>query len=397
MATSARRGAPARTATRGAGRAAAPTIRTGYSGASGLARAKQELEEGDARRDARKAAGFMPFRFFCVPGETRQIVVVDDELQFFRFEHALQDKRSGKYDNFVPCIREHMDCPACSVDSREPYFAMYLTIIDLTPYEARNGDTVEWSKKLLVVKPMQQKKFIRLFEQHGTMRGMILDMTRDGDKDAVIGNDIAFIDFMEEDELAEYETEYVDKENKAHEIIGHEAFDYDVLFPEMTEQQIAALSGGKSGTALGSRERTRRDLDDQGDGGGRTGGRAAAPGRTAGRRAPPADDAQVTRRPARGRVQEEGDYADDQGADDGADQDAQDTQPARRSPTRGRAAAPEREDPPQRTGRTVARRVNTRDDQGADDGVDAADSPPARRAPATDSMASRRAGLRRSR
>lgn len=400
MATAARRGAAPATAApaRGArtARASAPTIRTGYSGAVGLARAKQEMEANEAKREARKAAGFMPFRFFVTPGETRTVIIVDAEPTFFRFEHALLNRTSGKYDNFVPCVSEHADCAACRADQREPYFAMYLTVIDCTEYTNRDGEVIPWSKKLLVIKPMQQKKYIRLFEQHGTLRGAVLELTRDGDKDAAIGNDVQFIEFADEDEMLDYETVYVDRENKETEIIGHEAFDYLHLFPELTEQQIAALAGVRMEPAVGSRAGNRRAMDEE-QPQGRAHGRAAAPGR----RGPPQAGSTATRRPARGAAPQD----DDQGPDDGqgdyvedapqapargaarrapaqAAAPARGAAPARRSPTR--QAEPE-EAPAEPAQRTVARRSP-------------AARPPADEAPPArgggDSLANRRALLR---
>jgi hypothetical protein len=279
---------------------------------------EEEAKRQDAAKEARKAKGFEPFRFWTPVTETRQLVIIDEAPDFFRYEHALKDKRSGRYDNFLPCINEDANCPVCSVSEKPAYFAMYLTVIDLTPYENKDGDEVPWSKKMLVVKPAQQKKIARLYEKHGSLRGMILDMTRDGDKDAAIGNDIEFVDFMDEKELDDFYDTYKDKEGKKVEIIGGEVFDYDKIYPEMTEKQLATVAG-VSDTSTG-----RRDDDDRAIG--RTRGRsssrddddAPARGRSAGRRSASRDD--------------------DDGADDAP------ARPARR----GSRAAEEPEDPPVR-------------------------------------------------
>lgn len=243
MATVARRSPPA------AARGSAKPVSSGYHGAEGLARMEQEQERQAARKEAAQMNSNMPFRFFCPVGETRQIVVVDDKPDFFRHEHNLKNNRSGKWDIFCACINESTNCPVCKAAERPSYFAMYLTVIDLTPYVNKDDIEVPWSKKLLVVKSAQQKKITRLWQREGTLRGMILDMTRDGEKDASIGNDIEFVEFMEEDELATYETDYVYKDQQGVEkvkpIIGHEVFDYDELFPLPTEQQLRALVGGR--------------------------------------------------------------------------------------------------------------------------------------------------------
>jgi hypothetical protein len=211
----------------------------------------EEQERAEVQRELNKNKVYEPFRFFLQVGETREIVIVDDAPDWFRTEHQMKDKRTGRWSLYVPCIEEHTNCPACEVSERPAYFALYLTIIDLTPYTNRDGDEMEWSKKLLVVKPAQQKKIVRHFEKHGTLRGLRLEMTRDGEMDANIGNDIQVIGFMEEDELLEFERTYKDKEGKTHTEAGHEPYDYDAIYPAMTEAQIRALVGGSP--AVGSR------------------------------------------------------------------------------------------------------------------------------------------------
>jgi hypothetical protein len=292
MAT-ARRAPPARPSAGPVRRAAAPAAAprsSGYTGAEGYAKMREEELRQEARKEAREAMAEMPFRFYCPTGESREICVIDAEPTFWRYEHNLRNPDSGKYDIYTACINDHAACPVCKNSDRAPYFAMLLTIIDLTPYVNRNDEEVPWSKKLLCVKPAQQKKIMRLFEREGSLRGMVLNMTRDGDKDASIGNDIEFVEFLDEDTLAQYETTYFDKKDKEHVVIGHEVFDYDELFPMPTEEQLRAIVGGKP--EPGSRSHDRAALrggtgrgrgDDAGDGWDR-GAERAAP---ASRRGPP--------------------------------------------------------------------------------------------------------------
>lgn len=353
--------APARPVARSSpSRPAARPASSGYHGEEGRRRALEEQERAEARREASKSMTGAPFRFFCPVGEQREIIVVDDAPDFFRHEHNLQGQ-SGKWDVFTSCIADSANCPVClSNPGKQPYFAMYLTIIDLTPYTNRDGIEVPWSKKLLVVKPQQQKKIQRLYERHGTLRGMVLSMTRDGDKEASIGNDIEFIEFLDEDQLAEYYNTY-EKDGKTIEIVGNEPFDYDAIFPAQTEEMLAALVGGTTNTydshnrAIGRggspRRQSRGSGDDWQEGG--------APSRPASRAAAPA-----RRAPVRGEPAEE------EAAEDTYEEEA----PARRAaPAPARRAAPasrtrqpepepaeegveeEYEDPPQRPASRAAR------------------------------------------
>lgn len=235
-----------RTGTR-RGTAAAPKAApaTSFRGAAGLRRMKEEEQKAEVRKAAAQASMKEPFRFYVKPTESASIIIVDEAPDFFRMEHALQNPRTKRFNLFVPCIDEHTNCPACAVSDKPAYFAMYLTVIDLTPYE-KDGHEVEWSKKMMVVKATQQKKIMRLYEKHGTLRGMELLMTRDGDMDAAIGNDIEFQGFVPEEELLEYVTEYTDRERKVHEVIGDEPFDYEDIYPDMGEDEIKAVVGGRA-------------------------------------------------------------------------------------------------------------------------------------------------------
>lgn len=257
MAIAARRTPPS---TRTPARTATKPASSGYRGAAGIAKMHEEEVNHAARKEAAQMNRDMPFRFFCPVGaEAREVVIIDYTMSevFFRHEHNLRDKRTNKWSVFTACIGENAICPVCKEAERPAYFAMYLTVIDLTPYTNKDGDEVPWSKKLMVVKFGQQKKITRLADRHGgNLRGMVLAMSRDGEKDAAIGNDIEFVEFMSEDDLAAYETtiEYKDSAGKKQvkEIIGHEPFDYDALFPMPTEQQLRAIVGGRP--EPGSRE-----------------------------------------------------------------------------------------------------------------------------------------------
>lgn len=237
-----------------------------------MRRMQEEQKRAEQRKEAAKASNGTPFRFYVPVGETREIIIIDEEPDFFRSEHTLKNPASGRFDLVVPCIDEHANCPACAVSDKPSYFAMYLSVIDLTPYVNRQDEEVEFSKKLLVVKLTQQKKITRLLEQHGTLRGMKLAMTRDGDKDAAIGNDIDFIEFVDEEELEEYIYDYEDREGKVVEVDCTEPYDYEEIFPDLSEKQIRALVGGKGsdddddrGSRRGSSRRNSRDDDDDAD------------------------------------------------------------------------------------------------------------------------------------
>ena len=359
-------------------RTSAPAASSGYRGAAARERAEAVQAQNEAAREQRQQQGLMPFRFFIPPGESREIIVMDEEPDFFRWEHTLRGP-DGRFNLHVPCIQENDNCPACEEHPNNPaYFGMFLTIVDTTPYVNRDDVEIPWSKKLLVVKPAQQKKITRLFERHGTLRGMVLSMTRDGERDASIGNDIEFIEILDEDALQEYVTEYEDKDRKKHEILGYEPYDYDALFPAMDAEQIAALVGGN----VNSRERHERNLRDDDR-------RSSRPASRPASRAGAPSRGTSSRPAARGRGREEedpidGEEPDERPASRAASRSA--ARPAARPAARGRGDSDD--DAPQRpAARSAARpaargREEPQDDDGAEE------------APVRPSMAERRRQLR---
>jgi hypothetical protein len=227
-----------------------------------MARMNAEHKKLDAKREASAATAKQPFRFYVEAGKSKEIVIVDEGITFARNEHALKHPRTGRFDLYLPCIAEVANCPVCSAHpEKEPYFAAFLTIIDLTEYDDSDGNPVYFSKRLLEIKPMQQKKFMRLQQQHGSLRGMVLTMTRDSKKDARIGNDIEFNgEVLSEDDLATYERSYIDRQEKEQVIIGHEPYNYEEIMPDLSEQQLRLLVNGKPDA--GSRDFERQELDD---------------------------------------------------------------------------------------------------------------------------------------
>lgn len=270
-----------------------PTTPTGhYRGEEGRRRAEEEAIRSKARAEARRASSNMPFRYRVGVGQTGSFVVLDDAPDFFRFEHTLKNPATGRFDLHIGCCAEWDNCPADATD--DAYYALYLTVIDLTPYTNSRGEEVPFARKLLVVKPSQQKKIMRAYsraeKEYGSFRGVVFETTRDGDKDASIGNDIITTgEVIDEDTLQQYVRVWTDAENKEHVENCFEVLDYEALFPSMEADEIASLIGA---TVPGSRAYNDQELR-----GGRSASSRGAPAQA--RATPP------RRAPTRGRAEEE--------------------------------------------------------------------------------------------
>jgi hypothetical protein len=232
-----------------------------FRGEDGMRHAEKVKEQQDKQR---AESGNRVFRFFVPAGESKEIVILDEKPDFFMWEHNY--KENGKWGNFASCCKEWETCPACDkYPDNHSYFGMYLTVIDLSEYTDKQGNEVEFSRKLLLVKPSQQKKITRLYERHKTLRGMHLEMTRDGEKDSAIGNDIEFLDFLSEDDLAEYVREWTDREGKTHEEDCSVPYEYETMFSEPTPENIAKQIGEEYEPSPGSAKANRKALDEEED------------------------------------------------------------------------------------------------------------------------------------
>lgn len=264
MTTRTRRKVTTRTRRRAAEPEAKPArkSRMFHRGDEGRKRVDSEIAKANAAKERRQQDKNMPWRFRCPVGETRPIIVLDDKPDFFAYEHSMQDPQTGKWGFFKPCIKDWDNCPLCEKVG-ESYYALYLTALDLTPYETKRGMNIEFSRKLLVVKPSQHKKFMRRYEKEGTLRGAYFEMTRDKQMESSIGGDIEFIEMVDEDELSEYVRTWKDQEGKRQEEDCSVAFDYEELFTEPTRAELAALVGADP--TPGSRESNEKELDDDPD------------------------------------------------------------------------------------------------------------------------------------
>jgi hypothetical protein len=245
-----------------------------YRGSGARDKAAHEQEEVQKRREARQREFDGPKRLYLKPGETREICIVDEAPDFFMFEHQIYNgkKPNLPYYSYCGCVKEYETCPACAKHG-DSNFNLYLTVIDFAEYTNKAGEVVEFSKKLMVVKSGSQRKFIRRHEKNGSLRGQCVTLTRDGDKDPVIGNDIEWDDVMEEEELSgAYIRTWTDRKKKEHSENCGEVYNYEEIFDEPTIDNITnALTGENAVDApAGSRAQAAEELDaeddDKGDG-----------------------------------------------------------------------------------------------------------------------------------
>ena len=218
---------------------------TGYSASRGFSQAKKEKAISDENR----RRGSLPWRLWLKPGSEADVILLDKE-PYFMYEH--QFKGGDGRPAFERCIKDSGHCPMCSKLNREGYYVMMLTCIDLRGYKTREGKKVRASQKLFPVKQSQIPKYERIFNKNkGSFRGVKLHLARDGDRDAVIGNDIEHVETLTERALAKYGEELT------------KPVDFEKAFPRMSEKEMA--SRYNTSKAMGSSDFDEDDDEDEDD------------------------------------------------------------------------------------------------------------------------------------
>lgn len=240
------------------------------SGASARAKAEEELVRQREAAERRASGLYMPFRFWVGVGEQREVVILDSQLGPCFYEHQMQNPRTGRWDVHEACPKEWEPCPLCD-HQKDSYYVMMLTVMDLSPYTNKQGQTIPHSRKLMAVKAQQQPFFMRQFDRHQTLRGLHLLMSRDTQQTAQIGNP-EFIQLHSEEDIIESfgHDQIVAQDGKVLKERNTDCFPfpYDRLFQKPTAEDLRRRYGGAA--PAGSRQE--RDDEWSGGQGGAAGG-----------------------------------------------------------------------------------------------------------------------------
>lgn len=172
----------------------------GTYGLAGLDAAKKEAERMAAQREM-KGSYKANRRFFMKRGTPgRKIIILDETLDsaFFMHEHDIFNKAASER-SYVTCRQHKGVCPICRAaeqggkDSmfKQAYHAMYLTVLDYTPYVIQKGDrageTIDQTKSLLVIKNSKIQEIATVLQtaqrmNGGRLRGVELFMVRGSDE-----------------------------------------------------------------------------------------------------------------------------------------------------------------------------------------------------------------------
>lgn len=235
--------------------------------------ALEQAEEAKKRR-----SGGNVTRFWVPRGEEKEVVILDASIEkgWGMWEHNIRG-RDGKFGRHIPCVKDFAHCPLCASGDRS-YYGVFLTVLDLTPWEDSQGREHAYTRRILCIKSGQLDAFARIqeaaIEKYGTLRGCYLVLARgDGDKTASIGEPAPqkgaklFQMYSEEDLVSEFGHPAI-KDKQTGDIIKAEnadlkPFAYAKIFPEPDTDALEEEFGDASSPTPGSRRQSRRVVEDE--------------------------------------------------------------------------------------------------------------------------------------
>lgn len=197
-------------------------------------------------------------------GETVEVYFLDRGEPYFHYEHSLGGN-ANKAGEIFPCLKDtNENCPACNKDPKgEGYFIMLLSaVIPKSSYTNKQGETktFQFQKKEWPIKVRMAKKYQRLYQAHGTFRGMVVKVTRDAKLDPATGNDIEFVRMMSEAEIKKWDKLHgKGKDPQRQSII--EPFNFEEIHKKPSAAELAKMIGAVSEVA-GSSDIGSEDDDD---------------------------------------------------------------------------------------------------------------------------------------
>lgn len=213
-------------------------------GEAGIKRGEEALQQQKAAQEQRAKQRNNPFRFRLDVGEEdHAAIILDDNLEdlVFRWEHEMFNEATRRYEH-TGCVAETDNCPLCEVDEKPSYYAMYLTVLDLKPFTRKDGTVVPYSRKLMVVKPQQQKIFARMAQRKGSLRGMKILCSRDARTSARIGNSIEVQGRVNLTKVqAKYTRTWKDREGNEHTEDCTVPFEYEDFLELPTDEDLDAI------------------------------------------------------------------------------------------------------------------------------------------------------------
>lgn len=202
------------------------------------------------------------FRFRIKPGEDARVVFISSSPQLVAREHTVPGVRGG-YDNVI-CLDESGEnpeaCPFCREGNLAPVVA-YFTVLHLTEFETRSGNTVVNPVRTLAAKSATITILQKYAEKQGDkgLTGMVFDVSRSNKRTSPNVGDV----WMYDETISKAEIMELNPEAKPLD------FDEEVIrytFEQM-ESHVAKVNVGRDSRSdnRGSGDAPRRQRDEDND------------------------------------------------------------------------------------------------------------------------------------
>jgi hypothetical protein len=196
---------------------------------------KYVAEDNKRQEQRRKTSGLQ--RWWIERGTTEKLTFLDNP-EMVILEHGIRGD-DNRFD-FLTCIKEFDDCPACQVDPR-PSLVLMATVISHKSYTNSAGKTITNQKMLLALKSKARDKVLRQMEKRGgSLRFCCFEVTRGtGTNDPATGDDFEFIKKLKPSELAGLKPK--DYKGTAEEYLT--PLDYEKILAPMKPKEMRVFLG----------------------------------------------------------------------------------------------------------------------------------------------------------
>jgi hypothetical protein len=138
-----------------------------------------------------------------------RIVFLDKAKPFFMWEHRVAPNGDWKNMQYMTCCKDHGPCPICETGDRPTYTA-YLSVIDTRKWPKRKPDPktgatiTEPQRMLFPAKGVAMDKIKEIYEENkDSVRGLVVDVKRMGDKEPNCGREFTVKGRLSEEKLLE--------------------------------------------------------------------------------------------------------------------------------------------------------------------------------------------------
>lgn len=232
------------------------------------------FETAAAERKRQEMERNRPWNLSVPVGKSMQVYILDEGEPWKRYEHTVGGGPNSR-GKVMQCIKDTSEnCPICAKEGKEGAFVLYLTcVVPKDSYTKEDGEVVtrHFQKKLFPIKTKMSAKYQRLFEKHGSLRGIVLKVSRDNKMDPATGSDVEVVRKMTEAEIQKLATgRQVPPGEKRDQIVKAkiaDAFEYDKVMPSLKARELAQMIGvahSKGGSVAGAADfdETSWDADD---------------------------------------------------------------------------------------------------------------------------------------